>query len=124
LCGVDIIEVDRIKHSIENLGQSFKDRIFSPGEIQYCEDKKASKYQCYAARFAAKEAVAKAFGTGLGSKLDWREIEIYNDEWGKPYVALLGKAKDLFKEINAVNISLSLSHCKTYAIAYAVIEVK
>lgn len=124
LCGVDIIEVDRIKQSIENLGQNFKDRIFTPGEIEYCENKKASRYQCYAARFAAKEAVAKAFGTGFGSKLDWREIEVYNDELGKPYVELQGKAKKLFEELNAVNISLSLSHCRDYAVAYAIIEVK
>lgn len=124
LCGVDIIEVDRIKNSIDNLGDSFKNKVFSTGEIEYCEEKKKAKYQSYAARFAAKEAVSKAFGTGFGSRLSWREIEIYNDELGKPYVSLNGKAKDLFEEMNGINISLSLSHCKDYAIAYVLIEVK
>jgi holo-[acyl-carrier protein] synthase len=124
LCGVDIVEIDRIKSSIDTLGQSFINKVFTPGEIDYCERKKSTKYQSYAARFAAKEAVSKAFGTGMGSRVSWRDIEVYNDEFGKPHVALLGKARELFNQLNAVSISLSLSHCKAYAVAYVVIEVR
>jgi holo-[acyl-carrier protein] synthase len=124
LCGVDIVEIDRIKSSIDSLGQSFMNKVFTPGEIDYCESKKSAKYQSYAARFAAKEAVSKAFGTGMGSRVSWRDVEVYNDEFGKPHIALWGKARDLFNELNAVGISLSLSHCKAYAVAYVVIEVR
>ena len=123
LCGVDIVEVQRIKQSFETLGDSFRDRIFTRAEIEYCEGKKAVKYQSYAARFAAKEAVSKAFGTGIGEKVGWKDIEVLNDDSGKPYVVLSAKGRKVFDEINASNISLSLSHCKNYAVAYAVVEV-
>lgn len=124
LCGVDIIEIERIKYSIDNLGQDFKDRIFTDKEINYCEDKKRSKYQSYAARFAAKEAVSKAFGTGIGSEISWKDIEISNDELGRPHITLMGKAKEFFKQLEAQEISISLSHCEAYAIAYVIIETR
>jgi holo-[acyl-carrier protein] synthase len=123
LCGVDIIEVDRVRHSLEKLGESFRSRVFTAREVEYCENKKAAKYQSYAARFAAKEAVSKAFGTGIGEKIGWKDIEIVNDADGKPHVELSDKGKEFFNELNASGISLSLSHCKSYAAAYAVIEV-
>jgi len=121
-CGVDIIEIDRIKKSLESCGDSFRDKVFTAREIEYCEGKKAVRYQSYAARFAAKEAVSKAFGTGIGRGVSLKDIEVLNDEYGKPYVVLAGRAKELFNEINAIEISLSLSHSQNYAVAYAVME--
>lgn len=124
LCGVDIIEIDRIKRSFEMSGLSFRDRVFTENEILYCEEKKAVKYKSYAARFAAKEAVSKAFGTGIAGGIEWKDIEILNDGFGKPYVLLSGKAKELFIEMNVLEIALSLSHSDNHAVAYAVIQTK
>lgn len=123
-CGVDIVEIDRLKDSFESLGNSFRDRIYTPVEIEYCESRKNGRYQSYAARFAAKEAVSKAFGTGIGSGAEWKDIEIVNDENGKPMVILSGSAKERFRSLNGASVSISLSHCKSYAVAYAIIEVK
>lgn len=124
LCGVDIIEIDRIKKSFEMCGISFRNRVFTENEIIYCEEKKAVKYKSYAARFAAKEAVSKAFGTGIAGGVEWKDIEILNDQYGKPYVLLSGRALELFREMNAEGISLSLSHSENHAVAYAVIQTK
>lgn len=121
-CGVDIVEVDRIRRSLENGGEAFKKRIFTEREIEYCENKKSTKYESYAARFAAKEAVSKAFGTGIGKYVSWKDIEVLNDEKGKPYIVLSDEAKKLFHDINGRDMSISISHCKDYAIAYAVFE--
>jgi len=123
LCGVDIIEIDRIRNSFETCGDSFRDRVFTGNEIEYCESKKLVKFESYAARFAAKEAVAKAFGTGIGNGIKWRDIEIRNDQQGKPFAVLSERAGEIFEEMNARGISISLSHCKEYAVAYAVIEI-
>ena len=124
LCGVDIIEIERIRKSFETVGQSFRDKVFTEKEIRYCEQRAAVKYRSYAARFAAKEAVSKAFGTGIGGYIGWKDIEILNDTNGKPYVELYGKSKERLAEINAVDISLSLSHSDNYAVAYVVILTK
>ncbi|HHW00911.1 MAG TPA: holo-ACP synthase [Clostridiaceae bacterium] len=123
-CGVDIVEVSRIRQSLENGGEAFKNRVFTEKEIEYCESKKSAKYQSYAARFAAKEAVSKAFGTGIGQYISWKDIEVVNDEKGKPNVVLSDKAKELFYSINGVDISISLSHCNDYAVAYVVFELQ
>lgn len=123
-CGVDIVEIDRIKHSLENGGENFRNRVFTDREIEYCEAKNSIKYESYAARFAAKEAVSKAFGTGMGKYISWKDIEVLNDDYGKPYIALTAKARELFCSMNAADISISLSHCRSYAIAYAVIEIQ
>lgn len=123
-CGVDIVEIDRIRQSFEKCGSGFCDRIFSVNEVLYCENRKAVKYESYAARFAAKEAVSKALGTGIGKGVSWKDIEVLNDEAGKPYVVLSGRAREVFDEINGADISLSLSHCKIYAVAYAVMELR
>lgn len=122
LCGVDIVETDRIEKSFEKLGAAFRDRVFTEAEINYCESKKAVKFQSYAARFAAKEAVSKAFGTGIGNRVSWKNVEVINDEKGKPNIVLNGTAKDMLDEINAHSVSLSLSHCDNYAVAYVVIQ--
>ena len=120
-CGTDIIEIERIKESIESLGERFLNKVFTPNEIQYCESKKAQKYQHYAARFAGKEAVFKAISESLTDKfaLGWQDYEILNDESGKPIVKISGIE---LKEIE--NIDLSISHCKQYAMATAVVIYK
>lgn len=123
LCGVDIIEIDRVRQSFETCGDSFRNRVFTEKEIEYCESKKLVRFESYAARFAGKEAVSKAFGTGIGKGVKWRDIEILNDAQGKPHVLLSERADEIYKEIKAKGISISLSHCKEYAVAYVVIEL-
>lgn len=124
-CGVDIVEISRIKHSMEaSFGNAFRDRVFTAREIEYCEGKKKSRYQSYAARFAAKEAVSKALGTGISSGMSWKDIEILNDEGGKPYGVLSNKAKELFDNMCGNELSLSLSHCDTHAVAYVIIATE
>lgn len=120
-CGTDIIEISRIKESIENLGEKFINKIFTENEIAYCESKKRQKYQHYAARFAAKEAIFKAVSECLNDKYDlcWKDCEIICDEDGKPHVNVLG--------INTENIEsmdISLSHCKEYATAVVTVLYK
>lgn len=119
LTGTDIIEINRIKESIENLGESFKNKIYTNKEIEYCESKKNVKYQHYAGRFAAKEAIFKAISELLEDKFEvsWKDAEVLNDTQGKPRVTL--KNKKLQEKIE--NIDISISHCKEYAIANVVI---
>ena len=120
-CGTDIIEIDRIKQTMEDMEQAFKDRVFTEAEIQYCESRKKQKYQHYAARFSAKEAVFKAVSDELENKfqINWKDIEILNDEKGRPYVNILNN-----KIQNIEDIDISLSHCKQYAIANVVVIFK
>ncbi len=120
-CGTDIIEIDRIKESVENVS-GFRERVYTKGEIEYCEMRKKGKYESYAARFAAKEAVMKALGTGMTDGLGMKQIEVQNDSKGKPHVILTQRAMELFQFMGARNIDISLSHCGKYAIAYVVIE--
>ena len=113
-CGTDIIEIERVKHSIEQLGIKFLNRVFTEKEIEYCESKKSQKYQHYAARFAAKEAAFKAISWKINDKYEvcWKDFEILNDEQGRPRLNILGiNLKDI------EDIDLSMSHCKQYAIA-------
>lgn len=116
-CGTDIIEISRIKESIQEAGERFLNRVYTKAEIEYCESKKQQKYQHYAARFAAKEAVFKVISCLLDDKYSicWKDIEVVNDSQGKPKVNLLG-----IDEKRIENISLSMSHCKEYAVANAV----
>lgn len=120
-CGVDIIEIERIKSSIENIGESFLKRVFTDKEIEYCESKKAQKYQHYAGRFAAKEAALKAISKHLEDKysVGWKNFEIVNDEQGRPKLNLFNIAINDIK-----NIDISISHCKLYAIANVTILYK
>ena len=110
-CGTDIIEIERIKSSIENIGKRFLKTIYTEKEIEYCESRKAQKYQHYAARFAAKEAIFKALSTRLDEKYSWKDFEVLNDENGKPKVFLARGIPDL------EDIDISISHCKEYAVA-------
>lgn len=117
--GNDIIEVNRIKQSIEDLGNKFLNRVYTDKEIKYCENTKEMKYQHYAARFAAKEAIFKAISPLLEDKysINWRNIEILNNEQGRPYVNVLSV------DMPKVNIDISLSHVKEYAVATAVVKM-
>jgi len=118
--GIDIIEVDRIAEKIGK-EQGFRELVFSPGEISYCEQM-AHKFQHYAARFAAKEAFFKAVGTGWANGTAFSEIEITHAPDGKPFISLLGDTASWAKQKEIGNISLSLSHVKTMATAVVIIE--
>jgi holo-[acyl-carrier protein] synthase len=120
-CGVDIIEIERLKNSIDNM-DGFRERIFTEVETTYCENRKKARYESYAARFAAKEAVMKALGTGMADGLGWKQIEIVNDEKGKPHAVLTARALELFEKMGAKSMDVSISHCGDFAIAYAVID--
>lgn len=119
-CGTDIIEIERIKESIEKTGTQFINRIYTENEIEYCESKKNVKYQHYAARFSAKEAIFKAISKALDNKfsMEWKNIEILNDENGRPNVKFINFKVEGLKEID-----ISISHCKQYAVATVVAEI-
>ncbi len=117
--GTDITEISRIAKSIEN--NSFKIKVFSKTEIAYCEAK-TNKAESYAARFAAKEAFLKALGTGLRGKIAINEIEIVNDNLGKPSIHLIGKTAEIMLEKNIQTIHVSLSHIKDTAMATVILE--
>ena len=120
-CGTDIIDINRIKDSIGKFGESFLNKVFTKNEIQYCESKKVQKYQSYAARFAAKEAVFKAISSLLDDKFSicWKDIEVQNDSQGRPYVNLYGENLK-----NIEQIDISVSHCNLYAVASVVVILK
>ena len=110
-CGTDIIEIDRVKKAIENIGDRFLETVFSADEIKYCEARKQQKYQHYAARFAAKEAIFKAVSDMLEDTWNWKSFEILKKENGKPEVRINCRINGLS------NIDVSISHCKEYAVA-------
>jgi holo-[acyl-carrier protein] synthase len=113
--GVDLIELVRVKEGLEKYGHRFLDRVFTEGEQRYCN----GRVECLAARFAAKEAVSKALGTGIGDA-SWREIEIVNEENGRPVLCLHGAAQEIARKLNLDTWSISLSHTETHAIGMAV----
>jgi holo-[acyl-carrier protein] synthase len=116
--GTDIIEVERVARAISK--EAFKKKVFSEREIAYCESQK--KEESYAARFAAKEAFFKALGTGWRDGMGITEVEILNNELGKPDIHLSGKAKEVFEQKGGTHIHISLSHIKTQAIAFVILE--
>lgn len=115
--GTDIIEVHRIKKAIDHHGIRFLNKIFTDKEIAYCQCYRDS-IPHFAGRFAAKEAVSKALGTGLNSSTTWKEIEILNDPQGKPEVYLSAKLQQMFP---TSHLFLSISHCREYATATALL---
>ena len=119
--GIDIIEVRRIQASYEKFGERFLNRILLPNEIAYCLSHRMPA-PFLAARFAAKEAISKAFGTGIGAQLGWQDMEICKKESGEPFVVLHGKGKTLFETRGAKQLLVSLSHTEHYAAATAVLE--
>lgn len=119
--GIDIAEVPRIAESIERFGDRFIQRVFTNGEIQYC-DSKANRTERYAARFAAKEAAMKALGTGWNHGVRWRDVEVYREPGRRPTIRFHGKAAEFATKMNAKNVSLSISHTKEQAIASVILE--
>jgi holo-[acyl-carrier protein] synthase len=119
--GIDIAEVPRIREAIERHGQRFLKRIFTEGEIQYCESK-ANRVERYAARFAAKEAGMKAIGTGWNHGVRWRDIEVARKPGGRPSLVLHGKAAEFAAKLGATNIALSLTHTAEQAMAQVILE--
>jgi len=117
--GVDLVENARIEHSLERFGERFLNRVFTAGEIGYSQSMKFPARHL-AARFAAKEAMSKAFGTGIGKTMGWKDIDVRRKESGEPYVILEGCAKQLAEERKVSKISISLSHTEHYAIAVIV----
>src|SRR5258706_15848387 len=112
--GIDIIEVARVQASHERFGERFVQRILLPDEISYCLSHK-TPVPFIAARFAAKEAISKAFGTGIGAALGWHDMEIARKESGEPFVILHGKGEKLFEARGAKQLLVSLSHTQNYA---------
>ena len=117
--GTDIIECLRIAQMIERHGELFITRVFSPTEIQYCQSRKQST-QHFAGRWAAKEAILKAMGTGWRKGISWRDVEVRNEPGGKPVVGFRGGARDAIEELGIAEILISISHCRSHATAYAI----
>ena len=118
--GIDIVEVDRFREAKRKWGKGFIGRIFTENEIAY-SGKRRFEDQHFAARFAAKEAVLKAFGDKLTSVQNWRDIEILNDASGRPYIRFHRSAKKLKSKEKIDNVILSMAHSKNYAVANAIL---
>ena len=119
--GIDIIEVARIRASHEKFGERFLNRILLPSEISYCLSHKTPS-PFLAARFAAKEAISKAFGTGIGAQLGWQDMEVGRKKSGEPFVILHGGGQELLHLRGAKAVLISLSHTQDHAAAVAVLE--
>jgi len=122
--GVDLAEVDRIQAALEDprIGQRFRDRVFTEKEIAYCEKKRRGKYESYAGRFAAKEAVMKALGRGWGANVRWLDIEIVRARSGKPDIALHDKTARLADQLGIRRWALSITHTKQHGLAYVIAQ--
>jgi holo-[acyl-carrier protein] synthase len=119
--GVDIAEVPRIRESIERFGDRFLRRIFTDGEISYCEQR-ARRFESYAARFAAKEAGMKALGTGWSRGVRWRDIEVVRPKGQRPTIQFHGAAAAIAAKLGTKNIALSLTHTSEEALAHVILE--
>ena len=119
--GVDLVECARIQRSIDRFGDRFLQRVFTDGEIEYSMSMKFPARHL-AARFAAKEAVSKAFGTGIGKAMGWRNIDIQKKQSGEPFLVLSGPAEAFAAERGVISALITLSHTENYAVACAVLE--
>ena len=117
--GTDIIEIVRIGQIIERHGELFLNRIFTDDEVSYCQKRKSSN-QHFAGRWAAKEAVLKALGTGFIRGIHWRDIEVQSQKSGRPLIVLSGGARDLADRMGIGEMLITISHCRSYATATAV----
>ncbi|MDR2754809.1 MAG: holo-ACP synthase [Planctomycetaceae bacterium] len=117
--GTDIIECERVERMVRRHGSHFVDRVFTKREVQYCTDRKSSD-QHFAGRWAAKESVLKALGTGWISGIAWTDVEVLNESGGTPRVHLHGGAAQIAQEKQISEIQISISHCKSHAVAFAV----
>jgi holo-[acyl-carrier protein] synthase len=119
--GTDLIEIARIAHSLHRYGDRFLSRIYTPREIVYCRGKKNAA-ESLAARFAAKEAAAKALGTGISQGISWLELEVVREPGGRPTLQLSGRAAARAKELGVARIALSLTHNRDTALAVVIME--
>jgi holo-[acyl-carrier protein] synthase len=120
--GTDMIEISRIERSLEQFGERFLKKIFTPGEISYCQRKKKNAAESFAARFAAKEAGAKALGTGISRGITWKEIEVRREPGGRPTLHLSGRARERAHQMGVARLSLSLTHSRDLAMAVVIAE--
>jgi holo-[acyl-carrier protein] synthase len=122
--GVDLAEVVRIQTALEHprTGRRFRDRVFTKREIAYCERKRRGKYESYAGRFAAKEAVMKALGRGWGAKVRWLDIEVARARSGKPDIVLHGKTAELADGLGIRRWSLSITHTQEHGLAFVIAQ--
>jgi holo-[acyl-carrier protein] synthase len=119
--GLDIAEIDRIEAAVKRHGAPFLERLFTPGEVAYCEKHK-NKFERYAARFAAKEATMKALGTGWSRGVRWRDIEVAREPSGKPTLRLAGAAREIAEGLGVKHVSLSITHSGNLALAQVIFE--
>ncbi len=120
-CGVDMIEIARIAETLARYGDRFCQRIYLPAEIRYCRSKKNGA-ESFAARFAAKEAAAKALGTGIQHGVAWRDIEVLRAPSGRPTLVFHGRAAAVAGKLGVRNAVISLTHSRTHALAQVVLE--
>ena len=119
--GIDLVEIGKLRAAMERRGDRLRNRLFTPGEIRYC-DGRPNPFQHYAARFAAKEALFKAIGTGWSGGVGWRDAEVRNRANGKPDLLLSGKALEVARRLGAARYRISLSHTDGYALAQVILE--
>src|SRR5262252_2948720 len=119
--GIDIAEVPRIREAIERHGERFIKRVFTEGEIEYCESK-ANRMESYAARFAAKEAGMKAIGTGWNHGVRWRDIEVVRPKGQRPTIQFHGQAAAFAQKLGTKNVALSITHTREQALAHVILE--
>ena len=119
--GIDVVEVPRVAAAIERFGERFLQRIFTPGEIRYCQSK-ANRVERYAARFAAKEAGMKALGTGWNHGVRWRDVEVQRQSGGRPTIVFHGVAAQFAQKLGTHHAALSLTHTAAEAIAHVILE--
>jgi holo-[acyl-carrier protein] synthase len=117
--GTDITECLRIARMIERHGELFIDRVYTPDEIKYCRSRKQST-QHFTGRWAAKEAILKALGTGWRKGISWRDMEVRNEPGGRPVVAVRGGLKEVIQQLGIADVLVTISHCRTHATATAV----
>ncbi len=117
--GTDIVEIVRIGQMVERHGEMFLNRVYTEEEVRYCQRKKES-YEHFAGRWAAKEAVMKALGTGFIRGIGWRDIEVLSQKSGQPTIAIHGGASDFAEKLGIDQILITISHCRAYATATAI----
>lgn len=121
--GIDLVDCARIENSIERFGDRFLKRVFTEGEIAYSRSMKFPARH-FAARFAAKEALSKAFGTGIGKSMSWRDLDVQKKESGEPFVVLSGGAEKMARERGVKRVWISLSHTETIGMATVILETR
>jgi holo-[acyl-carrier protein] synthase len=120
--GIDVVEIERMARSIERYGSRFLERVYTAAEIAYCQRKRRNAAESFAARFAAKEAGAKALGTGIGFGVTWRELEVGREPAGRPLLLLHGRAAEIAASLGVRRSSLSITHTRTQSMALVILE--